>query len=406
MKYLVYGKKRKDLDKYATFFSELLNAQISEDLLQKSTSVIECKDDATYLEDGDVVTILNDKGVVVYNGVVSSVDGKKITTDQMQHIFSGNFYAMTDSSNEKTFWSTYSSMRMFNRYLSHAKAGYMTSRSRISSNTEYMDIIPIDTTLSGLNRFIMWSGTFPTTKDIPWRTQNQTIELEQFIYDTYSTYGLLALFDFVIEDYVLTYHQNEKQSVCYIFDPLVGCYHINAGTGNIDYYYVNPYEKIDLSDNAEFISNINVIQEVEDANTLYIYNSAGTTFRAIYTVLKDGTYYQLPDPNSFLSSRYYPIKQKFVNSDETLANIVNAELKNIQYNHKVNFTLDLKNNFYKKGDLKLGQQIDFYVGNKKYNSLLTGWKYLIEGNNEISSIDMVCGKVRNNLTSKLNLGKK
>lgn len=402
MKYSVYGKKRVDLDKRPTFYSELLKAEITEDLLQKATSTIECVGDATYLAEGDVISILNDKGVIVYNGVVASVNGSKITTDQMQHIFAGKFYAMSDTSAEKTFWSTYSSMKMFTRYIDHVKAGYMTSRARISSNAEYLDVIPIDSFVYNLNKFITWTGTFPSTKDIPWRTDNEVLDFEQFIYDTYSTYNLITRFDFILEEYTQIQNPYVKQSICYIFDPQKGCYDTNPTTGDITDYFIEPYQKIDLSDNVEFINNINVVQEVEDANTLYIFAANGTTYRDAYTVLQDGTYHQLTLPTS---DRYFPVKQKFVNSGETIANIVNAELKNIQYNHKVNFTFDLHNNFYKKDDFKLGQQIDFYVGNKRYNSLLTGWKYSIEGNQEIASIDMTCGKVRNNLTSKLNLGK-
>lgn len=406
MRYRIFGKKRTALNEKATFFDEVLSAEINEDLLQKATSTITCLNDASAMEESDVVAIYDDKGQTLYIGVVSSVAENVITCNQMQNFFATNFYAMTDSSSEKTFWATYSALRMFNRYLTHVAQGYRTSRSRISSNTEYLDVIPVDANMAACNsQIIIWTGTFPATKDIPWRTTNEVLDMEQFIYDVYSTFGIITYFVFPMEAYTKTMNPDVKQTICYVFKPELGSYRTNASTGVIESYYIDPYEEFSFGNNSEFITNINVITEIEDANTLYIYNSAGTTFRSLYSVKTNGEYVNLPNPNSYIRARYMPTKAKFVNSDETIANIVNAELKDIQYNHKINFTMLFDNNFYKFSDFKLGQKINFYVGNKQYNSLLTGWKYSINGNEDISSVQFVCGKVRNNLTSKLNLGK-
>lgn len=401
MKYRIFGKKRTALNQKATFFDEVVSAEISEDLLQKATSTITCLDDASILEEADVIGIIDDKGQPIYNGVVSSVDGNVITCQQMQNIFATNFYAMTDSSAEKSFWAPYSSLRMFNRYLNDVGHGYRTSRGRISGNTEYLDVIPVDRNMQTCNdQIYIYTGVFPTTKDIPWRTQNEVLDMEQFIYDVYSTFGIITYFVFPMEAYTRVNNPAVKQTICYVFKPEVGVYRTAPVV-----YYIEPYEEVSFGNNSEFITDINVVSEVEDANTLYIYNSAGTTFRSLYAVRTDGSYVNLPNPNSYISDRYMPTKAKFVNSDETIANIVNAELKDVQYNHKVNFTMWFKNNFYKFADFKLGQKIKFYVGNRQYNSLLTGWKYSINGNEDISSVQFICGKVRNNLTSKLNLGK-
>jgi hypothetical protein len=148
-----------------------------------------------------------------------------------------------------------------------------------------------------------------------------------------------------------------------------------------------------------------VVTETEAVNCLYVFDSTGTTFRAGYAVLNNGTFITLPDGLPALPYRYLPVKPKFVSSDEDLTAIRDAELKLLQYNHKVSFTFDLQNNFYDFGDLMLGQNINFYVDDRLYNSVLTGWSFHIENGTELKQVDLICGKVRNNLTSKLNMGK-
>lgn len=404
MKYRVFGKKREQLRNKATFFDEVLSAEINEDLLQATSSTITCANNVDAMEEGDIVCLYNDKGEQMFLGVVASVEENRLTVGQMQSFFAVNFYARTDSSNEKSFFSPYNSKTMLDRYLNHVANGYLTSRARISGGTEYLDIIPSDFKIKVANQDLMISsGNYAGEKDMPWRIQDEQIEMEQFIYNCYSLYNLMLHFEMPMGSYT-PHLQPLTDDVfkCLIFYPDIG-FEIGSPATQL----IAPYPTVSIGNNAEFIQNIDVIKEIADANAIHIYDSAGTTFRKAYVVLNNGTYSEMTDSNQTLMNpyRYYPVRVKYVNSGETLSKIVNAELNNVQYNHKVKFDLLFPNNFYNFGDIKLGQKINFYVGNKQYYSVLTGWSYSIDQDKDVSKVSMTCGKVRTSLTSKLNMKK-
>lgn len=411
MDYKMYikSRKNKNLERDSVLFAEVLKANITEDLLQKSTSTIECDVDLSVAEEGDIIGIYDGKGNVVYNGIVEKVDEKTITTNQMANLFAGDYYAMAETSAEKTYLGLYNPITVLRRDLAHIINGYRTSKFTVSSNTEVLSFMPIDSNTHDNNSGIMvWLSqtSAADVPEIPYRTQNAVIDGEQMVYEMYSQYGIITTFKMPYNKWNVIQNPNANRGVVFVFLPELGCYRESFG---IRTYDIDPYPVISFGDNSEFITDVNVLTEVEDSNLLYILNSGGTTYRALYTVYTDGSYVKLPDDKGTIiaydNSRYNPVRAKFVNSDETLAKVVSANLKANQYNHKINLSVIFDNNFYKWSDFKLGQRLNFYVGSRLYNSVLTGWKYTLEKGKEITRIDFVCGKVRSDLTSKLNLGK-
>lgn len=382
--YRLWAKKRTQFNTEPTFFTNVLSADINEDLLQKTTTTIMCEDDCSYLGTGDIVAVRDGKNNAVFTGVVSTVEGKKITCSQLQNLYGYDFYAQIDTASDKSTYPTYRESTMLGRYISRLSNGYMASGS-VDLN------YPLTYILGNLQLKVSAVDDATVNPVIPYREKNETVNVESLIYNAFSQYGLLTKIDILFEASV-------TPITIYFFNPAEGFH-----TGGI--FLFSPYPVIDISDNAEFISNINVVTETEAVNCLYIFDSTGTTFREGYAVLNNGTFITLPDSLPSLPYRYLPVKPKFVSSDENLTAIRDAELKLLQYNHKVSFTFDLQNNFYDFGDLMLGQNINFYVDDRLYNSVLTGWSFHIENGTELKQVDLICGKVRNNLTSKLNMGK-
>lgn len=165
------------------------------------------------------------------------------------------------------------------------------------------------------------------------------------------------------------------------------------------------YNSIKLFNTDEDISNLSITKEIEDTNTCYIYNSDGTTLRGAYCVLNDGTLEQIT--GSPIANRVGANKTKYIfDDDNDVETLARANLPTLQYNHKITF--DLNFDEYKISDFNLGMPIEFYNNEDKvtYSSILSAWKYSYSiGQNGILSANFTLGKVRNDLTSKLNLKK-
>ena len=164
------------------------------------------------------------------------------------------------------------------------------------------------------------------------------------------------------------------------------------------------YNEKKLFDTWEMLSNVQIVKQDEDTNVVAIYNQDGTTLRGAYTILNDGTIQQISDGVA-IPNRVGSNKTKYVfDSNNELLDLAKANLPNLQYNHKITFNINFDGE-YKFDDFNLAQPIKFYStkDNTLFNSILTGRKYEISQNSDvIQNATFTLGKVRTDLTSKLN----
>ncbi len=93
-------------------------------------------------------------------------------------------------------------------------------------------------------------------------------------------------------------------------------------------------------------------------------------------------------------------------TDDNIKTVVEQYLSNAKYNHKITFNLDLDSDLYSLDALNIGRRVTFYYKNKIYNSIVTGLEWELPTNMEDPhTVKVILGKVRNKLTTKLNLGK-
>lgn len=165
------------------------------------------------------------------------------------------------------------------------------------------------------------------------------------------------------------------------------------------------YSQKTLFNTWEYIKNVEVVKEEIEFNTLYIYNSEGTTLRGAFTILEDGTIQQLTTEVS-QPNRIGAGKSEYIfDGDNSVDNIVRSKMSEIQYNHKVTFDI-IFNEKYSFNDFQLGQKIKFYRDNELFDSVLTARSYSMDENsNTIKTASFTLGKVRTNLTSKININK-
>ena len=153
-----------------------------------------------------------------------------------------------------------------------------------------------------------------------------------------------------------------------------------------------------IGDNLEEISNISITEESGSATYLVIFNSTGSTIRARYLINSAG---QIEKENGQQLSVY---SIKVVTSDDNINTLVRQNLTSGKYNHKITFDVSL--GLFKFEDFAINKKVNFYYKGKLYESVITALKYDIhENEGQIKNINVTLGMVRNNLTSKLNLGK-
>lgn len=237
--------------------------------------------------------------------------------------------------------------------------------------------------------------------------------------------------DTLIRDFVPCYRKSD--GVVGFYETVENQFYTNAGTGSFiksnaitdksigvaifkpgeiipyDYGYRTwDYRPQVIFDTWESISNVKIVDEEVEVNTLAIYNDEGTTLRAAFTVLKDGTIQQIETDTSY-PNRYGAGKTTYVfDSTNQIKDLAQDNIPASQFNHKITFDISFtgSNRFE---DFNLGQPIKFYSKSrpgKVYESALTAWSYNISQDGDIYSATFTLGNVRTNLTSKINLNVK
>lgn len=169
------------------------------------------------------------------------------------------------------------------------------------------------------------------------------------------------------------------------------------------------YSERTIFDTSENVFNVQITDEDVETNTLAIFNDTGTTVRAVFTVLNDGTIQQM-ETNTYVNNRFGTGKTTYVfDGTNKIEDLAQKNLPAAQFNHKITFDISFNGEFNFE-DFNLGQRIKFYSKTRPgegYDSVLTAWSYDINQNSEtIKNASFTLGNVRNNLTSKINLNAK
>lgn len=210
-------------------------------------------------------------------------------------------------------------------------------------------------------------GRLLTSKD------NETIDMEKYIYNLYESYGVLLEFNIPYESWNIGDNQG----------------------GSVTVKKPN-YTPLKISDNASCVVNIEPTSEIEKTNKLIVYSKEGvyrsTFYATINGIVEEGT---------SIIGRVGEIETKIVFSDDELTDIVKANLSEEMFNHKITFTILLDNKLYKFDDFKLGTPLEIYKGTQMYQSIITGYEISKNENENVISATITCGNARTSLTKIL-----
>lgn len=328
---------------------------IKRDLVTNAVTTLTVLEVAGNVNEGDVLVIYDPFGTTLYQGVITSVEDLTIRCSQMASFYKGLWIYNVHP-------STY-----LEQEIAYLLGQYAQGKIYQSSWTDPL----VAQRLGGITiqNAGSTSAKLPTDLDKDGVEQLTQKDMEKWIYEMYSTYGII--FDFEINF---------------------------SGTNYVTIKVPN-YTKLAIGNNMFAIQNMNPITEVEETNRLIIF-SKDRVYRKTYVATNTSIVAQ---PSS-LANRFNVTNTKIVFSDDAEADLVAANLPTQMYNHKLTFDLVIENFLYEFGDFNLGGGLDIYYGDDYYDSVLTGYEIRKDRNQNITSVQFICGNVRTKLTQKLSLG--
>lgn len=386
-----YAPNGRDSDHYAL----IKNYDIKEDILSKTTSTIECYEVPSSYQENMPVFIIDNKGKVVWCGLIKSIEDNKLTCREALAIFDSDF-VFTPTNSVGGYNLTALDIRYALWYYTKSYASLSTSYKNVNApgynNTAGQRLLNAFGGQLYPDEIFSYDADKNIFYGLPLTEETNVGNLEDFLLDLTNQFGIVF-----------------ASSLYNFFNSLLP----NKGIKHLARLQIaNPlcYGELTLGDNINQISNVQVVIENQEATVLEIYNSNGTTLRAIYGMKTDGTIaeykIQVGVPSeSFIG--YNNCKIKVVLSDDKIETLKNQHLSSSMFNHKITFDLDLDGNkMFTFDDFKLGRRVNFYQGDKVYKSVVTGKEYSLEENeDEIKTLKITLGNVRTSLTSKLNMGK-
>ena len=353
--YRAFIKDQLSLNSLPKAIVTVASFEIRRDLLTTANSSFTVLDISENINNGDILALYNPQGKIIYYGVISAIEDDTIETEQIQSFYKGSWvYDVYPSDNLET-----EIQYLLNRYANGYQKG-----STYQDALMYQEKAPL-TIKTGSE----------TNGKLETKDSNETMEMEDFIYSLYSNYGLVLDFQIPYGEWTIG---DEKASVT-----------IRKPVDSI----------IKIGNNAECITDMTPITEIEETNKLIVYSSNGT-YRTTYIATSTNGIVQEP---SSVVGRYGVIKTNIVFSDDELDVIKDANITADMFNHKVEFNLLLDNNLYDFWSWELGQTLQIYNNGDYYNSIFTGYELSKEDNQNPTQVKVIAGKVRNSLTKILSL---
>lgn len=369
-------------------YSKIIDAQITVDSTEKVTSTITLDSNDKYGINTPVF-LYDSRGNIIYSGIVKAQENNILTCREPLSIFDFDFlFRVSNSSGDNNINLTkYVADYVFYHYMRYAKYGTDKSNANalIFRRLLYKAFKYEWENDPSINNLTFFEKTLPIISQI------EVGNLEEYLLDISNSYYVYPKTT-LVKEYATPYDDD-----------------------GIYYVHIKPYTSaqlptLTLGTNVDAISNLSIVVENPEYTMLIVYNSAGTTLRGMYALYQNGEIEEVTYPDyevsGYMAFNNYNVKIEMTD-DTDITPLADEIVSSGQYNHKIDFTLDLNNNFYDIRSFEIGQRVAFYNNNKLYDSIVTALKYNVDANNDgIKSVDITLGKVRQKLTSKILLENK
>lgn len=326
-----------------------ISFDVKRDLLEKAVSTFVVENIDTNVDIGDVLGMYDAFGTIFYIGVVDEIDTTSNQISCTSNVSYFKYLWLYDALRSETGSTEQLMKKAFENTFKNAPDYLM--------QTKYGDI-----DIELLSNELEYK--------LPLQEENYTEDFEDFIYRCYNDFGIVC-------NFVLPFGEGTPKLT------------IDSRSMTRD--------PIKIGNNFNAIQNFTVETDTFENNKLIVYSEDGTVLR--------GTYYGTSD--GITTDDESPLRIKKINNiiqftDEEMPIVLAQNLQNKMYNHIIRFDMLLDNNFYNFFEqFTLGCPVSIWYNGIYFESVFTGYEFVKEETNEISSVRMTCGKVRNTLTSKI-----
>lgn len=354
--YRCYIKDQLNLTAVPKAFMVVDSLNIKRDLMTNAVTTLTVKDMATNINEGDVIVVYDPFGVTLYQGVITSIEDKTLRCSQMYSFYKGLWIYNVSPQD----------------YLEHEIAVLLGNYAQGKIYGSTWDDPFVALRLGGIIIDYVGSTTvnLPTDLDEDNNEKFTQKDMEKWMYELYETYGII--FDF----------------------------QINFSGANYVTVKVPDYTRMKVGNNMYAVKDVSPLTEIEETNRLIIYDEK-KVYRTTYVATKTN----IVEQPSSTAMRFNITNTKVVFSKDPVEDLVASNLPETMYNHKLTFTLVVKNFIYQFNDFHLGGGLDIYNGSEYFDSVLTGYEFKKDSNQNITEVYFTCGKIRNKLTQLITLGK-
>ena len=216
----------------------ILKGDVNEDLLQRSTSTFECMDIPSAVQINTPIFLYDPKGRVLYYGAVKAIEGNTLTCREPISLYDDEYLLQTSK-----YQSDYTTAQFVYEIL-NSPGPYDGFSFASEKKTDIYALEP--------DKNMPFDTTQISTKVMPLIDTNKVVNMEDTLLNAYSELGVLIEYSFY------PYLDNPYDETKFFMSAKPT---------------MNRYEKLTISDNSEFISNISVNIQEADATVLTIYNS-------------------------------------------------------------------------------------------------------------------------------------
>lgn len=335
--YHVFFKDCLALSQMAKAETTCLSFSIERDALESATSTFGVDGVPTNVNEGDVMGLVDPYGVILYLGVVESMEENSIQCTQIESLFNDNWLYRVPNVT----------------YLEDAIADILTGDFKQNE----------DVLMQQKYNFTITAETHTRGSLV---SEDTVVNFETFIYSLFNSFGIRLYFD-------IPY---------------------GAGTPTIT-IAKRTYTSFKVGNNTRATTLFQPTTEVAQTNKLIVY-SQDNVYRDTYYLSQDGVGTDSSEP-----TRLPVIRTEYVFSDDPMEDIVAQYLNENLYNHYIQFDMLVSNNLYDIFSWELGQPVEIWINAEYFDSIYTGYSLSKEERAGFDYITVKCGKVRTRLTSRL-----
>lgn len=330
-----YFHDRLKLNEVFATSTRVISSSVQIDAIKSGTSVFTLTSVPSAVNEGDVMSVADRYGTMIFQGVILRIMASEIECDQIEGLF-----------NDSWITKRHTNLTLEEDLAQSIRDDFINSSDPIIRDTFKHFQIKV---------------TSQTPGTLPKRDANHVSNFASHIQYVFDNYDIRT-------DIVIPYDQSTSPTIT---------------IGKV------VRETVMMGNNTKSVRNVSPITQIYETNKLVVHSEDGDVYRGTFYASNNGI---TENPNEL--TRFSTVKTNYAFSDESLALVKAQNLRNEMYNHKIELDLVFGSKLYDFFSFELGQEFEIFINNTYFKTILTGWEYDIEPDTELELIHLIFGKVR------------